>query len=182
MKVSEDFQFGDFFDWKQFEFSSAETVWIHSRQTKILELSVTNSRSQREETLSHLMSSEQACNPRTQRLRYDDHKFEAQPLLHSEFVASLSYLETPCFKPKTRKKSTPIGYSIPYGQPSRHTYKRDYTNWACYIQECICLQYTHTHTYRYAITTNEYRHEFEENKEEYMEGFGGKKGKEEMYL
>lgn len=42
--------------------------------------------------------------------------------------------------------------------------------------------HTHTHTYRYAITTNEYRHEFEENKEEYMEGFGGKKGKEEMYL
>lgn len=63
-----------------------------------------------------MMSSEQACNPRTQRLRYEDHKFEAQPLLHSEFVASLSYLETR-FKTKTRKKSTPIGYSIPYGQP-----------------------------------------------------------------
>lgn len=153
MKVSEDFQFGDFFDWKQFEFSSAETVWIHSKQTMILELTVTNSQSQREETLSHLVSSEETCNPSTQQLRYEDQKFEAQPPLHSEFLASLSYLETPCFKTKTRK-STPIGYSIPCGQPWRHTYKQDYTNWAGYIQEYICI-HIYTHTYRYAITTNE---------------------------
>lgn len=84
-KFLKTFSLGTFFDWKQFEFSSAETVWIHSRQTMILEFSVTNSQSQREETLSHLVSSEQACNPSTQRLRHEDHKFEAQPVLHSEF-------------------------------------------------------------------------------------------------